>query len=171
MRYYLGVAAALVASTGNANAQHEPSYMAFIKGACSELIFAGDDLTSQCPELVINTAYTDNYSSFRLVTPDGLVVSFFGYDHEAQGDVAHLTVERLLVTPAGAGGADGTLAEMTRRAAANTRDIEASGDCEYTNPELPNNHISCEAIADGKTYKFVFRPTGFEVVNLGGLIE
>lgn len=171
MRSCLCAVAALVASTAKADTPHEPSYMAFISGTCSELIIEGDKRTPQCPDVVVNTAYTDNYSSFRLMASDGLVVSFFGYDNEAQGDVAHLTVERLLLTPAGAGGSEGTLAEMTRRAAANTRDLQAFGDCEYTNPDLPDTHISCHAVVDGKTYSFVFHPTGFEVVNLGGLIE
>jgi hypothetical protein len=171
MRYILISLAALLATGTDARAQHVPSYMAIINGTCSQLTIADVDHSTECPKVVFNTAYVDNYSSFRIVAEDGTVVSFFGYDNEAVGDVAKLAVERIIFTPANAGGIGGSLVEMTRRAQQNTKEIVATGQCEYTNPDLPDNHIKCEAVADGKSYSFTFRATDFEVVNLGGRIQ
>ncbi len=171
MRTLLVGFAALCATGAMAQAQRELSYMAIISGTCSQLTIEDEDRTADCPATLFNTAYVDNHSSFRIASNDGSVVSFFGYDHAAEGDVANLTVQRLLFTPAVAEDPDADLAELTRRAMASTKDVEAVGECEYTNPALRDNYIRCEALAEGKTYSFTFHASDFEVVDLGGRIR
>jgi hypothetical protein len=161
---YSFIAAAL-ASAASADAPHKIAYMASIEGTCSSLIVADIDQSVACPNRLLNTAYQDNYSSFKLMAENGLVISFFGYDHEAQGDVAHLSVERILITPTPKEKPGDTLADLVEQARKATQDLRASGDCAYSNPDLPDSHVNCTATAAGKAYAFKFHPTGFKVIG------
>ena len=155
----------LLTSSEAVQAQHKLAYMANIDGTCSSLVVADVDQSPKCPTWLHNTAYEDNYSSFRLITDDGLVISFFGYDNEAKGDVAHLSVERVLITSAPKAESGQSDADLFSQAKSNTLDLKAEGDCEYTNPSLPDSHVNCEAKVDGKIYSFKFHVTGFKVLR------
>jgi hypothetical protein len=160
------IAFALLASTASADTPHKIAYMASVEGHCSSLIIGDVDRTGDCPDSLINTAYEDNYSSFKVVVGTGLIVSFFGYDHEAKGDIAHLTVQRIIVTPTPKEEPGDSMADLVAKAEKATRDLKANGDCEYSNPELPDTHVDCTAtVDDGTTYSFKFHPTGFKMIG------
>ncbi len=155
----------LLATSGTlgAGTPHEISYLATISGSCSGLVIADVEQNAECPDKLLNTAYADNYSSFKVMTKNGMVISFFGYDHEAVGDTAHLTVERILITPVPKEEPGDTVVSLAKKAMALTQDLPAIGDCEYSNPALPDSHVNCAATAAGKTYSFKFHPTDFQV--------
>ena len=159
------VAALLLAGVASADALHKVAYMAAIDGTCSSLIVGDIDLSGNCLGRLLNTAYEDNYSSFKVSAGNDLLISFFGYDHKAVGDVAHLTVERIIITPTPKEEPGDTMADLVAKAQKATRDLTANGDCEYSNPELSDTHVDCTATADGKTYSFKFHPTGFKVID------
>ena len=152
-------------------AQRQPSYLATVSGSCSEMTIADEDRSSECPATLFNLAYVDNTSSFRLVTEEGLVVSFFGDDNEAVGNKATLVVRTIYFTPVLDTREGESLADRTARAAKATLELPAMGQCEYTNPDLPDNYIRCEATAAGKTYSFKFSASDFRITDLGGRIR
>lgn len=135
------------------------------------MTIADENRSGECPATLFNLAYVDNTSSFRLVTNDGLVISFFGDDNEAVGDKATLEVRTIYLTPAIKSREGESLADMTARAAKATLELSAKGQCEYTNPDLPDNYIRCTATAAGKTYSFRFSTSDFQITDLGGRIR
>ncbi len=152
-------------------AQRQPSYLATISGTCSQMIIADEDRTGDCPTTLFNMAYVDNTSSFRLIAENGIVISFFGDDNEAVGDKATLDVRTIYFTPVPGEREGETFAELTARAAASTREFSATGQCEYTNPELPDNYVRCQAAAGGKSYSFRFSVSGYRITDMGGRLR
>lgn len=170
MRLALALTAAtLVASP--AQAQREPSYLATISGTCSQLTISDEDRSAACPGTLFNMVYVDNTSSFRIIAEDGVVISFFGNDNAAVGDTATLDVTALYYTPAITEREGESFESMVERAKAATQELPATGQCIYTNPELPDNYIRCTAKADGKAFSFRFSATDFTVTDLGGRIQ
>jgi len=107
--------------------------MAMMKGACTQLIVGGKDLTGQCKPSLINNAYRSGRSSFMFGLGEDKMVSFFGVDSQAMGDQAILTVDEIGVAT---GHSDGTAQRKAHK---------VKGSCTYTNPYAGPSRIHCAA--------------------------
>ncbi|MFA5965693.1 MAG: hypothetical protein WC804_16880 [Sphingomonas sp.] len=143
----LALICTLLACASGAAAQNPGNVanLATMTGRCTTLIMPEGDMTAHCTGKLINTAYRDNHSNFMAVRDDAVVISFFGADHAASGDVAMLDVTRVTIS---------------RGAGSKSRSINARGQCRYTNPFAGPSHVDCQAMADGKVYRLSFLSDG-----------
>lgn len=145
--FRLALTCTLVACASGAASQNlgNVANLATMTGRCTTLVMPEGDMTARCTGKLINTAYRDNHSNFMAVRDDAVVVSFFGTDHAASGDVAMLDVSRVTIS---------------RGAGRKSRSIEAQGRCRYTNPFAGPSQVDCQATANGKIYRLSFLSDG-----------
>ncbi|MES2444518.1 MAG: hypothetical protein V4574_16960 [Pseudomonadota bacterium] len=120
--------------------------IATMQGSCTRLVVpGGGDQTSRCTGKLLNIAYRDNRSSFRVAMGDILLLGFYGDDQAAVGDSAVLVVRKIIITRLGSNKTD---------------TLDAVGECRYTNPYAGPSHVDCKASRPGEVYEFSFVSDG-----------
>lgn len=131
----------LLCPAGTAQAQSAVT----MEGRCEKLVIAGQDITQNCKEKLVNTV-TGRRVSFDFAAWDGQTLSFSGSG--AQQEATEMT-EPLqpinLVTP-GQSNKEG----IARSPA------PAVGSCRFSTPEPGKSAIACEATSQGKSYAGTF---------------
>ncbi|MDB5669713.1 MAG: hypothetical protein JWO25_672 [Alphaproteobacteria bacterium] len=139
--------AALLAAPSPLAAKDEIATISVLTGECQKLVVGGVDQSSICAGRTANFAYRSGHSSFQFAGGDVVAIGFYGTDHEAQGDEAFITVERL---------------SLNAMKGSPSTSIPASGKCSYTNPYAGPSRIQCSAISSGKVYSATFVSDGGE---------
>lgn len=121
--------------------------IATMQGSCQKLILpGGGDQTAKCVGKILNVAYRDNRSSFRVAVGEALLVGFYGEDQAAVGDSATLVVSKVIVTLMGSNKTDA---------------LDATGECRYTNPYAGPGHVDCKATSkNGEVFELSFVSDG-----------
>jgi len=102
-----------------------------LDGTCSALTFNNNDRTKDCKGSIVNATYAGGKSSFMFTIGDQAIVSFYGKDSQAKGDVATLDIEQIGIVRIGGDTAP--------------THLPAKGKCTYTNPYAGASHIDCTA--------------------------
>ncbi|CAN7441712.1 MULTISPECIES: hypothetical protein [unclassified Ensifer] len=119
-----------------------------LTGTCESLIVAGEDWTSQCDGMLVQSVYPDGRSGFTVFLKSGVAVTFRGREAEKPDPDSQLqSVNRIVVDP----GKEAAEFEMK----------EVAGGCGYTNPFKGEAMTVCEATDIGKSqYALQFRSDG-----------
>lgn len=116
-----------------------------LHGTCSRLMTPDGDQTSSCGSDLTNMAFSSGNSSFIATVTDKGSVSFRGRDSAAQGDLATIKLDTIILT-----GAD----------VSNITSIKARGQCTYTNPNKWPVRVECEASTPRGKYELSFVSDG-----------
>ena len=139
----------LLMSAGSASAQSSDAgknglVSTFVRGRCSTLVIAGQDMSGQCSPALVNVAYPSGATSFMFTLAGKAMVSFFGRQAPAVGERAMVYLERV----------------SFRDSTANNPSSEVSGTCKFGNPYAGPTEVDCEADSKDGPFKAVFTTDG-----------
>lgn len=119
-----------------------------LTGACESLIVAGEDWTSQCDGMLMQSVYPDGRSGFTVFLNSGGSVTFRGHEADKPDPDSQLQrVNRIIVDL----DKEGVAPDMK----------EVTGGCGYTNPFKGEAMTVCEASDAGKShYALQFKSDG-----------
>ena len=123
------------------------SALATVEGKCEQLVIGGEDLTSICKGVILNTAYKSGRTGFLFVATNKAIVTFSGVDSPAVGDEAS---SRL----------DGIILSRLSQDKPNPVGIPARGACLYGNPYRGPARITCTAETDQGPFRASFLSDG-----------
>lgn len=142
MTIRIATAVALLLAAGGAQAQQADVKM---EGRCEKLVIAGQDITQNCKEQLVNTVARGR-TSFDFSAWDGQTLSFSGGG--AQQDATEMTEPLQPISLVVPGRKD--------KDAIVRNPAPAVGSCKFSTPEPGKSMIACEATSQGKAYAGVF---------------
>lgn len=137
----VGLLAMTDTATAQSNAPAPPkgTILTFMRGACSELVVAGTDMTPECTPTLLSAAYPTGNSSFMFTISGKAMVSFFGRDNPAVHGRGMLYLQRV----------------SFKDSSPNSPSSDVIGTCTYT-----LSVIDCEADSKDGQFKAVFTTDG-----------
>lgn len=116
-----------------------------LEGKCEKLVIAGQDITQNCKEQLVNVVVRGR-TSFDFAAWDGQFLSFSGAG--AQQEATEFTEQLQPISLVVPGRKD--------KEAIVRNPAPAVGSCKFSTPEKGKSMIDCEATSQGKTYAGVF---------------
>ena len=116
-----------------------------MEGRCEKLVIAGQDITRNCKETLVNTV-SRNRTAFDFAAWDGQFVSFSGAGPQQERTEETDALQPISLVVPGKRDKDG----IVRNPA------PAVGSCRFSTPEPGKTQIACEATSQGKTYAGTF---------------
>lgn len=145
-------AAERVDSASVAQEPEGPYLTGMLTGECRRLVVGGRDASQGCTGEVMNTNYRSGRSGFTFGN-DSVVVTFSGMDTPAIGDKAETHLDMVIVTRIG--GMSPT-----------PRNIVATGQCQYSNPNAGRSYVRCAARTEEGEFIADFLSNGEPVETL-----
>lgn len=116
-----------------------------MKGKCEKLVIAGQDITQNCTERLVNVVARGR-TSFDFTASDGQTLSFSGAGAQQEATEFTEPLQPISLVVPGRKEKDAVLRNPA----------PAVGSCKFSTPEPGKSMIACEAKSQGKDYAGVF---------------